>query len=80
MDPSERPIERPSIKVLLVLCEWATCGEGRPERLMAGPHVWLTTDLLNVPYYQSRGWQVIAVDPNSEEAFHAWREKNPWAA
>jgi hypothetical protein len=73
------PSERPIVEILLVACEWSRVGTN-PAHAMAGPHCWLVTDLLKVPYYLSRGWQIVAVDPVSEAAWHEWRAAHPWAS
>ena len=65
--PAERIAERPVLKALITRCE-------DHRRAFA------VIDLLGWPYYESRGWTFVALDPDTEAAWNAWRGQNPEAA
>lgn len=63
------PADRPMLQVLLTRLE-----SDRSARRF------VVVDLLAWPYYESRGWEWVALDPEREAQWHAWRAANPNAA
>ena len=63
----DEPAERPVLKVLVTRCT-------------DHHRAFTVIDLLAWPYYESRGWTWVALDPDTEAAWRAWRDQNPEAA
>lgn len=72
------PCERPRLTVLICYAAWWWEKESI-DRVMQEPHAFTVVDLLALPYYESRGWRFVALDPESEALWAAWRRDHPEA-
>lgn len=66
---SAAPVERPILRCLLA---WVG-PDGQPL-------AFTVVDLLGVEHFMAAGWTLVALDPESQAAWHAWRDINPTAA
>ena len=70
-------MDRPTIRVLCLRLNWVTLAEQGPMAAMRGDHEFKEVDLLEVPYYLSRGWLALCEDPEDLHAFAQWRAAHP---
>ncbi len=68
---SEAPTERPTIHGIIA----------KPGLAAAdGPLTTRVIDFLEWPIWKMYGWELLALDPDDLDRWHAWRRQNPNAA
>ena len=66
MSPMDQPSERPILQCLVT-------------RQETDVRRFIVVNLLAWPYYESRGWEWIGLDPDREAQWQAWRDAHPEA-